>query len=225
MPQALEQNLAELKEKLLGMAGYAEQAASRAIRALLKRDDDLAVRVEEQDSKVDRLEVEIDDLAVAILTESRSMDRVRLVAVAMKIAGELERVADEATTIARRTEELNKEPALKQCAGIPPMATLALNMLKEALDAFVHPDSANARRVIARDKEVDRLNKALRDELVQHMAARPDAIKSCLHLMAISKSLERVADHATNVAESVIYLHEGCDIRHTGKKLAAAPGI
>jgi phosphate transport system protein len=225
MAPTLEQDLGELKEKLLGMAGYAEQAASRAIRALLKRDDGLAVRVEEQDSRVDHLEVEIDDLAVRLLTDSRSTERVRLVAVAIKIAGELERVADEATTIARRTEELNKEPALKQCAGIPPMATLALSMLKEALDAFVRPDPANARRVIARDKEVDRLNKALRDELVQHMAARPDAIKSCLHLMAISKSLERVADHATNVAESVIYLHEGCDIRHTGKKLAAVSGI
>jgi phosphate transport system protein len=225
MTQDLEKDLAEMKEKLLGMAGCAEQATSRAIRALRKRDDDLAFRVEEQDSVVDRLQMEVDDLALDLLSQARTPARVRLVAVAMKIAGELERVADEATTIARRAEELNKEPALKQCAGIPPMATLVLSMLKDALDAFVRPDPASARQVIARDKEVDRLNKALRDELMQHMAAQPEAIESCLHLMVIAKSLERVADHATNVAEAVVYLHEGCDIRHMKKDLALGSGI
>jgi phosphate transport system protein len=138
----------------------------------------------------------------------------------MKIARELERVADEATTIARRTEELNREPQLKHCAAIPPMATLALNMLKEALDAFVRMDPAAARQVIVRDEEVDRLNRQLREELKSHMVGRPEAIQSCLHLMVIAKSLERMADHATNVAEDVVYLCEGRDIRHTGKSLA-----
>ena len=217
MTDVVEADWAELKETLLGMASRAEQAASRAIKALLRRDDVLACQVEDEDAVVDRQEMEVDELAIQLLTQTRTVDRVRRVTVAMKIAGELERVGDEATTIARRVEELNKEPQLRHCSAIPPMATRALNMLKEALDTFVHPDPAGARRVIARDKEVDKRNKELRDELVQHMTAKPAAIRSCLHLMVIAKSLERMADHATNVAEAVIYLHEGQDIRHTGK--------
>ncbi len=217
MTDIVEADWNELKETLLAMASRAEQAASRAIKALLRRDDALASQVEDEDAAMDRQQMEIDELAVRLLTQTRTVDGVRRVTVAMKIAGELERVGDEATTIARRVEELNKEPQLRQCAAIPPMATLALHMLKEALDTFVRPDPARARGVIARDKEVDRLNKALRDELVQHMTTKPATIPSCLHLMVIAKSLERMADHATNVAEAGIYLHEGQDIRHTGK--------
>jgi phosphate transport system protein len=214
------QGLALLKEKLLTMASHAEAAGNRAVKALLRRDDELASRIESDDSVVDRLEIEIDELAMGLLAQARPIAEVRRVAVAMKIARELERIADEATTIARRTEALNREPQLKQSAAIPPMASLALNMLKEALDAFVGEDSAKARAVIARDAEVDRLNRQFREELKHHMAGRPEAVDSCLHLMVIAKSLERMADHATNVAEEVVYLCEGLDIRHTGKSLA-----
>jgi phosphate transport system protein len=218
-----EESIALLKEKLLGMAGQAEQAANRALRALLRRDDDLALQVKGDDSLVDQLQMEIDELALHVLSRTRAVELLRLVTVAMRIAAELERVADEATTIARRAAELNKEPPLSQCSAIPPMATVALAMLKEALDAFVKPDPASARQVIVRDEEVDRQHRALRDDLVRHMRAKPGAIPSCLHLMVIAKSVERMADHAKNVAESVVYLHEGRDIRHSGKTLASRP--
>jgi phosphate transport system protein len=223
MTQTNDHELALLKEKLLRMAGCAEQAANRAVKALLKRDDDLALQVKGDDSVVDGLQMEIDELAIRILARTRAVESLRLVTVAMRIAAELERVGDEATTIARRVGELNKEQPLRQCAAIPPMAALALALLKEALDAFVNPDSARARQVIARDEEVDRQNGRLRDDLAAHMRAKPNAINSCLHLMVIAKCLERVADHAKNVAESVVYLHEGHDIRHTRKRLAMRP--
>jgi phosphate transport system protein len=167
--------------------------------------------------------MEIDELALGLLARTRAMDLVRLVTVAMKIAAELERVADEATTIARRVGELNKEPPLSQCSAIPPLATLALTLLKDALDAFVQPDPARARQVIARDKEVDRQYRRLRDDLTRHMRVKPGAIRRCLDLMVIAKSIERMADHAKSVAEAVVYLHEGRDIRHTVKTLASLP--
>lgn len=214
MAQTVEPTVARLKESLLGMASRAEQAAQRAVKALLRRDDALAWQVQDADPVVDQLQVQVDRLALKILNQTRAVEMLRLVMVAMKIAGELERVADEATTIARRVGELNKEPPLAQCAAIPPLASLALGMLKEALDAFVRPDPAGARALILRDKEVDSRHKQLRDELVQYMGRQPEAIARCLHLMVIAKSLERIADHAKAVAEFVVYLHEGRDLRH-----------
>lgn len=216
MAQHVEPTVARLKDSLLGMASRAEQAAQRAVKALVRRDDGLAGQVQEADPIVDQLQVQVDRLALEILSQTRAVEALRLVMVAMKIAGELERVADEATTIARRVGELNKEPPLPQCAAIPALATLALAMLKEALDAFVRPDPTGARQIILRDKEVDSRHKQLRDELVQYMGRHPEAIARCLHLMVIAKSLERIADHAKAVAEFGVYLHEGRDLRHAG---------
>jgi phosphate transport system protein len=132
----------------------------------------------------------------------------------MKASHNLERVGDEATTIARRAIELNAEPQLKPYVDIPRMATLALDMLKDAMQSFVDHDSPKARGVIPRDKEVDALNKQLHRELVGFMLEKPGTVTRSLHLMVISKSLERIADHATNIAEEVVYLCEAKDIRH-----------
>ncbi len=217
MPGKFETELAELKEKLLTMASHAEAAVNRAIKALLRRDDDLARRAKEDDSIIDHLEMEIDEAALQLLAYKPSAFDLRLVTIAMKIAHDLERVGDEATTISRRCLELSHEPPLKQIVDIPRMATLALQMLKESLDAFVRRDSDTARRVIPRDDEVDALNKRLQHELASTMAEQPTTITRCLNLMVISKSLERIADHATNVAEMVVYLYEGQDIRHSAK--------
>jgi phosphate transport system protein len=137
--------------------------------------------------------------------------------VALKICGDLERIGDEATTISRRAIELNREPQLKQADLIPHMAETGMAMLKDALDSFVNRDAEKARAVVPRDKEVDRLNKQFHRDLEGFMMSRPDAIHQCLSLMVVSKSLERVADHATNIAEEVVYLYEANDIRHTGK--------
>jgi phosphate transport system protein len=136
---------------------------------------------------------------------------------AMKISHDLERVGDEATTISRRCLDLSTQPPLRNQVDIPRMATLALQMLKDALDAFVNQDPAKARGVIPRDAEVDALNKEFHRELTAYMSMDPGNIPGSLSLMVVAKSLERIADHATNVAEEVVYLCEGNDIRHSGK--------
>jgi phosphate transport system protein len=224
VPAELETELDALKEKLLLMAGYAEAAVNRAIKALMRRDDDLARRTGEEDDLIDALEIEIDDLALRLLACRPRPLELRLVAMAMKISTDLERVGDEATTISRRVLELSHEPQLAQAAEVPPMAGLALGMLKEALDAFVHGEPGRARAIVPRDKAVDELNRRLHRQLAALMAERPSSITRCLNLMTICKSLERIADHATNVAEEVVYLYEGHDIRHLAPEQAHGTG-
>jgi len=214
VPVEPETELSALKEKLLVMAGHAEAAVNRAVKALIRRDDDLARRTREDDDIIDRLELEVDELALRLLALKPRPLELRLVTMAMKISNNLERVGDEATTISRRVLELSQEPQLAQAAQIPRMASLALQMLKEALDAFVHGDPAKARKIIPQDSAVDDLNRQLHRELAALMAERPTSISRCLNLMVVCKSLERIADHATNVAEEVVYLYEGHDIRH-----------
>ena len=219
--QHLDQELAALKEKLLTMASKAEAAVNNAIKALVDRDDDLARSVKEEDNALDQLEIEVDEMAIGLLSKAPLASDLRLITVAMKISHDLERVGDEATTISRRAIELSQEPQLKPYIDIPRMAKMALEMLGDALDAFVNANPEKARAVIPRDKEVDALNRQLHRELSSYMVERPTTITRCLNLMVISKSLERIADHATNVAEEVVYLYEAKDIRHTGKGQAS----
>jgi phosphate transport system protein len=218
-----ENELVGLKEKLLTMASHAEGAVTKAIKALVERDDELARRVMADDTIVDQFEKDIDELSINLLAKAPLATDLRLITVAMKISHDLERVSDEATTIARRSLELSLEPQLKPYVDIPRMATMALDMLKDALDAFVNRDTAKALAVIPRDKEVDLLNKQLARELSSYMVERPSTISRCLNLMVISKSLERIADHATNVAEEVVYLYEARDIRHAANAPAPSP--
>lgn len=207
-----------LKEKLLTMASHAESSVTNGIKALVDRNDDLARKVIGDDSVIDQLEVEIDEMAISLLAlQGPLASDLRLVTIAMKISHDLERVGDEATTISRRTIELSQEPQLKPYVDIPRMTSLAMEMLNDALDAFVNRNPAKARDVIPRDKDVDAVHKQLQRELVSFMIEKPATITRCLNLMVISKSLERIADHATNIAEEVVYLYEGRDIRHTGK--------
>jgi len=200
------------------MASHAETAVNRSVKALIRRDDELARRTKDDDSVIDRFEVEIDETALRLLASQPSPDELRLITLAMKISHDLERVGDEATTISRRCLDLSLEPPLRHALEIPKMAALALQLLKEALDSFVNRDPTKARGVIPRDEAVDTFNKHLHRELAAHMAEQPATINRCLNLMVIAKSLERIADHATNIAEMVVYLYEGRDIRHVGKK-------
>ncbi|HEX4264786.1 MAG TPA: phosphate signaling complex protein PhoU [Verrucomicrobiae bacterium] len=211
-------DLGELKQKLLTMASHAETAVNEALRALIERDYDLALRVKESDTVIDQLEVEIDEMAIQLLARAPLASDLRLVTVAMKISQNLERVGDEATKIAKRARDLSQEPPVKVVVDLPHMAKLALDMLKAALDAFVNRDPITARALIPRDKEVDGMNKQVTNQLAQYMMENPDTIKRCLNLITVSRSLERIADHATNVAEEVVYLYEAQDIRHTGGK-------
>ena len=218
MDNYFESGLDELRQKLLTMASHAETAVNRAVAAIVQRDTALAQRVKEEDRTIDYFEVEIDNLVIQLLTKAPLATNLRLVTVAMKISQDLERIGDEASKIAKRARDLSMEPPLKLNLDLPHIAGLALDMLKEALDAFVNKDPVAARAVIPRDKEVDALNKQIHSTLVQHMMEHPDTIGRCLHWMVASKSLERIADHATNVAEDVVYLCEAQDIRHTGVK-------
>jgi phosphate transport system protein len=212
-----DQELAHLKERLMTMATHAESAVNRYIKALIERDSVVAAKAKEDDRVIDQLELEIDEIAIGLLAKAPLATDLRLITVAMKVSHDLERVGDEATTIARRTVELNEEPQLKPYVDIPHMAQLALEMLREALDAFVNRDPVRARAVIPRDKQVDGLNKQLHRELASYMIEKPSTISRCLNLMVISKALERIADHATNIAEDVVFLYEGRDIRHLPK--------
>jgi len=215
-----EMELDVLKQKLLTMASHAESAVNRAIEALVTRNHDLAIRVKDEDAVLDRFEIEVDDLAIQLLAKAPLASDLRLVTVAMKISQNLERVGDEAAKIAKRARDLSKEPPLKLSVDLPKMAALALAMLKAALDSFVQRDAAVARAVIPRDKEVDALNKQIHRVLAKQMAEDAGTISRCLNLMIAAKSLERIADHATNVAEEVVYLCEAQDIRHPGKTAA-----
>jgi len=206
--------LESLKQQLLTMASHAEGAVNRSMRAMLRRDDDLARRTREDDSVIDSLEMEIDRAVLVLLGGRPATFELRLLTTVSKIARELERVGDEATTISRRCIELGHEAPLRFQVDIPQLAQLSLQLLREALDTFVNGEAERARVLIARDEAVDNLHKQLQRELAARMAGQPETITRCLHLMVIAKSLERIADHATNIAESVVYLYEGRDIRH-----------
>jgi phosphate transport system protein len=223
MDSHLDTELDALKERLLIMANHAEKAVTQALQALLQRDESLAQQVKQSDQVIDRFEVEIDDLGIQQLTKAPLAADLRLVTVAIKIAHNLERIGDEATKIARRAADLCREPAVKVELDIPSMARLALDMLKASLDSFCHRDPVAARAILPRDKEVDLFNMQVHRILSQFMVEHPDTIKRCLHWMVVSKSLERIADHATNIAEDVVYLYSAQDIRHTGAKSGKAP--
>jgi len=221
MTKHFQDELDALKQKLLTMASHAETSLSNAIKSLVDRNDILAREVIGDDSIIDHFEIEIDEMAIALLALQGPMaSDLRLITVAMKISQDLERVGDEATTIARRSLELSQEPQLKPYVDIPRMTHCAMEMLNQGLDAFVNHDPDKARAVIPQDKTVDDINRQLHRELVSYMIERPTTITRCLNLMVISKSIERIADHAKNIAEEVVFLYEGRDIRHTGKTAA-----
>jgi phosphate transport system protein len=221
MESHFEHDIGVLKQRLLAMASHAETAVNLALQALLNRDYDLALRVKEDDKIIDRFEVEIDDLAINLLAKAPLASDLRFVTVAMKISQNLERIGDEAAKIAKRARDLSKEPPLKLDLELPRMAKLSLEMLKTALDAFVNRNSAAARALIPRDNEVDALNKQINRQLTEHMMSDRESIPRCLNLMIATRSLERVADHATNLAEEVVYLCEAQDIRHVGASAIA----
>jgi phosphate transport system protein len=217
----LEQELSALKNALLTMASHAESAVKQAVDAVVNRDYDLAMQVRAGDSVIDQFEVDVDEMAIRLLAKAPLAGDLRLIAVTMKISQNLERVGDEASKVAKRARDLSQETPLKLVVAIPQMADLALKMLRTALDAFVNQDSGAARALIPQDKQVDALNKEVHRQLANQMIENPETIARCLNLMVVAKSLERIADHAKNVAEEVVYLYEAEDIRHSGKTKAA----
>ena len=217
MPQRhFDEELEELKSKLLRMAGLAEDQIDKALTALITRDSTLAREVIERDRAVNTLDVEIDEECIRLLALHQPAARdLRLVTTAMKISTELERISDLAENISERAIELNEEPQLKPYIDIPMMGKLARAMVKESIDAFVKDDSTVARKVLTDDDFVDDLMEQIFRELLTFMIEDTRTITRAIRLSFIAKYLERIADHATNIAELVVYLVEGKIIRHT----------
>jgi phosphate transport system protein len=208
--------LKELKEKLLYEGGLVEKAISNAIRALLERNSDLAEKVIDDDPVINALEVEIDEFCLKLLALRQPAARdLRFITTAIKINYDLERIGDMAVNICERVQELNQEPQLKPYIDLPMMADTVQLMLKESLDAFVKEDVAMARKVTKDDQKVDQLLDQIFRELLTYMMQDMRTISRATRVLFISKYLERMADHAVNIAELVIFLVEGKIIRHS----------
>lgn len=211
-----DEELKRLKEKILKMGAMVESAIKDAVHALVERDNELAGRVIEQDHQVNALDVEIDEDSIRLiaLMQPKASD-LRFITTAMKITTDLERMGDMAVNIAGRALELNQEPILKPYIDIPRMSRIAQGMTRDALDAFVRKNKKLAMDVIMRDDEVDDLRQEVLKELSFFMVEDPTTVTRAMRISFIAQYLERIADHATNIAEMVIYLVEGKIIRHT----------
>ena len=215
METHFQQELNHLKKELLKMAGLAEQAIANAIDSLVKRDSALAERTIREDKAINEMELAIDDLSLKLLALHQPMAAdLRFITSAMRINIELERIGDLAVNIAERALSLNQELQLKPYIDIPRMAEITKNMVKTVLDAFVAGDPDLARAVCERDDQVDDLNDQVFRELLSYMLADPKTITRAVHLIIVSKYLERIADHATNIAEDVIYMVQAKTVKH-----------
>ncbi|THI89404.1 MAG: phosphate signaling complex protein PhoU [Nitrospira sp. CG24A] len=211
-----DEELADLKTKLLRMAAQTEDQIDQALTALVTRDSALAREVIERDHQINALDVEIDEESIRLLALHQPAARdLRLVTTAMKIATELERISDLSENVSERVIELNEEPQLKPYIDIPMMGNMARMMVKHSIDAFVKDDAQLARKVLADDDYVDDLMEQIFRELLSFMLEDTRTISRAIRLSFIAKYLERMADHATNIAELVVYLVEGKIIRHT----------
>jgi len=216
MQRHFHEELEALKQTLLAMGGLVEDQIRRVMRALVERDDALAQEVVERDRQVNTYDVEVDEQCVELLALYQpTAGDLRFITTAMKIVTDLERIGDQAVNIGQRVIELNREPQLKPYIDLPRMAERAQAMVKESLDAFVARDTALARRVCGEDAEVDALKEQIFRELLTFMMEDPRTIPRAIRLILISRFVERVADHATNIAEMVVYLVEGKMVRHT----------
>ena len=215
MKRFFDSELETFRSDLLRMGEVSIRQVRDSLKALVEGDIGLADQVIAADDELDALEKRIDNEAIRYMNlRSPIATELRLVIVGMKASHDLERVGDEATSIAKRAIRLAGEPPLKPYVDIPRMAAIAIEMLRDALECFVHSDMEKAIAVVKRDKEVDAINKQLYRELSSFMVETPSTTTRALELMFISKSIERIADHATNIAEEMVFLYEAQDIRH-----------
>jgi phosphate transport system protein len=216
-----EEELQTLKERLLNMAALVEERVHQAVKALMERRLDVAERIASGDTEVNELQIEIDDRCLKLLALQQPMAvDLRLITAAMKINADLERIGDQAVNIAENVVKILPQPPLKPIIDIPRMAEITEGMTRDCLDAFVRKDVVLARRVLKRDDEVDQLKDQVFRVLLTYMMADPGTIERALCLILISRNLERIADHATNIAEDVIFLVEAKDVRHHHEQTA-----
>jgi len=210
-----EDQLNELKGRLVTMGTAAESMIERAVKSLLERDASRLPDVFKTEQEVNELHIEVDERVINLIALHHPVATdLRMAVMCSKIAGELERIGDQAVNICQNTQELLRYPPLKPLIDIPLMAEIARRMLRESLDAFVRQDAALAQKVLSTDDEVDAFKNQIFRELLTYMMSDPGTIPRALALILISRNLERVGDHATNVAEEVIYAAQGRDVRH-----------
>lgn len=215
MERHFEEELRQLREKLMNMAALTEETINLAITGLKERDEDTANKVFDMEEKINILDVEIDQLCMELLALKQPMARdLRFITSINRIGSELERIADQSVNIAERSLQLLKLPALKPLIDIPRMACLAQDMVRDSINAFVNRDADLAIDVCQRDDEVDNLNDQVFRELLTYMMQDAKNIERALDLILVGRHLERIADHATNISEDVIYLVKGKSIKH-----------
>jgi phosphate transport system protein len=215
MERHFETEMQALKNRLLSMGAMVEERVHHAVLALMERSPATAERIIAGDQEVNDLQIEVDDRCLKLLALQQPMaSDLRLITAAMKINADLERIGDQAVNIAENSLKLMNAAPLKPIIDLPRMAEIAEGMTRDSLDAFVRKDAALARSVLARDDEVDQLKDHIFRVLLTYMMADPGTIERALSLILVSRNLERIADHATNIAEDVIFLVEAKDVRH-----------
>ena len=216
-----EQELEKLKSKLLEMSALVESAIYRSVQGVVEKSEDLAQQVLRNEARINQLEIEIDDLAISLLALQAPLAAdLRLVTAAIKINNDLERMGDLSVSIAQSALALVREPIIRPLIDIPHIAGLAQGMVRKALDAFVNRDADMARSVLASDDAVDNMRTASFHELVSFMEKNPLQIPQALYLLSVIRNLERIGDHATNIAEDVLFLVKGIDVRHHNEERA-----
>jgi phosphate transport system protein len=214
-PRHFELELQGLKKRLLAMGALVEERVHGAMRALMERRVDAAEAIIAGDGEVNDLQIEIDDRCLKLLALQNPMaSDLRLITAAIKINADLERIGDQAVNIAENAVKVAAAPPLRPIIDLPRMAEMAEAMTRDSLDAFVRRDAALARDILARDDGVDQLKDQMFRVLLTHMMADPGTIERALGLILVSRNLERIADHATNIAEDVIFVVEAKDVRH-----------
>ena len=207
--------LSSLRNNVLMMSSLTERSLERAMKGLFDRDDDLCANTIADDEEIDQLEIQMDKDGVAILLRFQPVaSDLRRVVAAMKLSTNLERMADQATTIARRARKLNQHPPLPEVELIKPLYEEAMSMFKQSIDAFVREDVDLGCAVVNRDEKLDELNNAASRKLIERMAKDREQLRGYLNLVFIGRCLERVGDHATNIAEDAVYAAAAEDIRH-----------
>ena len=210
-----DEDLGELKKKLIKMAATVESMIDRAISELVSRDEQVAEKVPQYEMEVNRLQIEIDDMVMTLVaTHQPVAGDLRFLLAATKINSDLERIGDLVVNITENAPTIVKQPELKRLTDIPRMADIARQMVRDSLHAFVKGDVLTAQKVIVTDDQVDALKEQIIRELLTYMLADPKAIERAMALILIARHLERIADHATNIAEDVIYVIQGRDVRH-----------
>lgn len=217
-----EQDLDKLKAKLLEMSALVESAVYRSVQGVVEKNEELAQQVLKNEARINQLEIEIDDMAISLLALQHPLAQdLRLVTAAIKINNDLERMGDLSVSIAQSAIALIREPMIRPLIDIPHIAGLAQSMVRKALDAFVNRDAELARSVLASDDAVDNMRTASYHELISFMEKNPAHIPQALNLLTVVRNLERIADHSTNIAEDVLFLVKGIDVRHHNEERTA----